>query len=318
MHAVFSVLLPIFGLILAGAVCGRRGWLGPGATDGLNRFVVRLALPAELFQAMAEVTGAQVDHPAFLGAYAGGMLATFAAGFAADWRRPVDARRRLSGAAIEGLAASYANTAFIGIPLCLGVFGQAGLPPVVLATLLTVCALFALSIALVELDLQSGRDAGGGTARTLLRVAGALLRNPLVAAPLFGVAVNLSGIGLDEPVRRFTGLLGDAASPCALVTIGLFLAESAGRPAPAAAVARTVLLKLLLQPSLTALLAFTVFRMPSPWAQAAVLIAALPTGTGPFMLARLYGREAEIAGRATLVSTTLSLATVSAVLAWIG
>ena len=314
MHAVLSVLLPIFGLILAGYICGRNRWLGPGATDSLNRFVVRLALPAELFQSMAQVTRAQVDHPGFIAAYTAGMLATFAAGFAGDWQRPADGRHRLSGAAIEGLAAGYANTAFIGIPLCLGVFGQAGLPPVVLATLLTVCALFALAIALVEFDLQSGQ----GIARTLLRAALAMLRNPLVAAPLLGVAVNLSGIGLGASALRFTSLLGDAASPCALVTIGLFLAETAGRPAPGLAVGRLVALKLLLHPALTALLAFGVFRMPLVWAQAAVLIAALPIGTGPFMLARLYGREADIASRATLISTILSLATVSALLAWIG
>ncbi len=314
MPAVLSVLLPIFGLILAGYACGRRGWLGPGATDSLNRFVVRLALPAELFDSMAQVTRAQVDHPLFVAAFAGGMLATFAVGFGLDYRRPTERAHRLSGATIEGLSAGYANTAFIGIPLCLGVFGPAGLPPVVLATLLTVCALFALAIGLVELDAQGGRGVG----RTVLKVAAALLRNPLVAAPIAGAVVNLSGIGLSAPVSRFTGLLGAAASPCALVTIGLFLAETGGRPASLPAVVRVVAAKLLLQPALTALLAFPVFRIEPLWAHAAVLIAALPVGTGPFMLARLYDREAEVASRATLVSTLLSLLTVSLLLDWIG
>jgi hypothetical protein len=226
----------------------------------------------------------------------------------------VERSHRLSGASIEGLASGYANTAFMGIPLCLGVFGPAGLPPVVLATLLTVCALFALAIALVELDLQSGQGVG----RTLLRVGAALLRNPLVAAPLAGVLVNLSGLGLGAPVLRFTTLLGAAASPCALVTIGLFLAETSGRAAAPSAVARVVGLKLLLQPALTAILAFLVFPMPRLWAEAAVLISALPVGTGPFMLARLYKREADVASRATLISTVLSLATVSLLLGWIG
>ena len=318
MHAVLSVLLPIVGLILVGALCGRRGWLGAGATDGLNRFVVRLALPAELFEAMATVTGAQVDHPAFVVAFAAGMLGTFAIGFLLDLRRPADGSGRITGAAIEGLAASYANTAFIGIPLCVGVFGPAGLPPVVLATLLTVCVLFALSIALVELDRQGGRSSDGGIGRTLPRVAVAMGRNPLVAAPVLGAALDLSGLGLPAPALRFTTLLGNAASPCALVTIGLFLAENASRPAPAAAVARLVAMKLLLQPALTALLAFTLLPMPPLWARAAVLIAALPTGTGPFMLARLYDREADVASRATLVSTVLSLLTVSALLAFVG
>ena len=314
MHAVLSVLLPIFGLILAGYGCGRKALLGTGATDSLNRFVVRLALPAELFQSMAEVTRAQVDHPGFIAAFGGAMLATFAVGFLGDWRRPVDRSRRISGGAIEGLAAGYANTAFMGIPLCLGVFGPAGLPPVVLATLLTVCALFALAIALVELDLQSEQGLG----RTLLRVAAGLARNPLVAAPVAGMLVNLSGIGLAAPVRHLTELLGAAASPCALVTIGLFLSETSGRAAAPAAVARIVALKLLVQPALTALLAFLVFPMPRLWAEAAVLVSALPVGTGPFMLARLYGREADVASRATLISTVLSLATVSLLLGWIG
>ncbi len=314
MHSVLSVLLPIFGLILAGYACGRRGWLGAGATDSLNRFVVRLALPAELFDTLARVTRAQIDHPSFIAAFAGGMLLTFAVGFVLDYRRPVERAHRLSGATIEGLTAGYANTAFIGIPLCLGVFGPAGLPPVVLATLLTVCALFALAIGLVELDAEGGQGVG----RTVLKVAVALLRNPLVAAPIAGALVNLSGIGLPAPVSRFTSLLGDAASPCALVTIGLFLAETGGRAASLPAVIRVVAAKLLLQPALTALLAFPVFRLEPLWAQSAVLIAALPVGTGPFMLARLYNREADVASRATLVSTLLSLVTVSLLLDWIG
>ncbi len=314
MHAVSSILLPIFGLILAGYACGRRGWLGSGATDSLNRFVVRLALPAELFASMARVTRAELDHPSFIAAFSVGMLLTFAVGFGLDYRRPVERAHRLSGATIEGLTAGYANTAFIGIPLCLGVFGPAGLPPVVLATLLTVCVLFALAIGLVELD-KGGRQ---GLGRIALTVAAALLRNPLVAAPVAGALVNLSGLGLAAPVQRFTGLLGDAASPCALVTIGLFLAETGGRPARLSAVVRVVAAKLLLQPALTALLAFPVFRLDPLWAQSAVLIAALPVGTGPFMLARLYDREADVASRATLVSTLLSLVTVSLLLHWIG
>ncbi len=312
MQAVLSVLLPIFGLILAGFAAGRLGWLGDGATNSLNRFVVRLALPAELFQSMAQITPGQIGHPGFIVCYAVAMLATFAIGLWLDLRRPVQRENRFSGAVIEGLASGYANTAFMGIPLCLGVFGQDGLPPVILASILTVCALFALGIALVELDLQSGQSTG----RTLLNVGTALIRNPLVAAPLAGAAVNLAGIPLGAPVLRFTGLLGDAASPCALVTIGLFLAEPVQGSAPLAALARVVGLKLLFQPALTALLALFVFDLPSLWARSAILISALPVGTGPFMLARLYEREPGVASRATLISTILSLVTVSFLLSW--
>jgi malonate transporter and related proteins len=46
-----------------------------------------------------------------------------------------------------------------------------------------------------------------------------------------------------------------------------------------------------------------------------VLLAALPTGTGPFMLAEFYNREASLTGRVVLVSTVLSIATISIYLA---
>jgi predicted permease len=39
----------------------------------------------------------------------------------------------------------------------------------------------------------------------------------------------------------------------------------------------------------------------------AVLLAALPTGTGPFMLAEFYRREAHITARTILLSTVGSL-----------
>ncbi len=334
MSAVLNAALPIFALILAGFVCARRGVLGAGATDSLNNFVVWLALPALLFQAMAQITGAELDHPAFLAAYGLGMAATFACSFALDRRRGL----RLADRAIEGLDAAYANTGFMGIPLCLAALGPAGLPPAIIATLLTACVLFAGAIVLIETDLQrpggtcpAARAPGLGS--VLRKVALSLARNPLLATPALGLAFAATGAGLPIPLLRFTTLLGAAASPCALVTIGLFLAQPGAQPdappdpatdtaahraATRGTVARLVALKLLLQPALTAVLAFVVFPMPAPWSHAALLLSALPIGTGPFMLAKLYDREAAVTSRAILLSTVLSVATISVLVARLG
>jgi malonate transporter and related proteins len=62
-----------------------------------------------------------------------------------------------------------------------------------------------------------------------------------------------------------------------------------------------------LQPVLTWWLADQVFALPQPLVQVAVLLAALPTGTGPFMLAEFYQREAQVASRTILLSTLGSL-----------
>jgi malonate transporter and related proteins len=305
MQSVVNAALPIFALILAGFLCARRRILGPGATDALNNFVVFLALPAVLFQAMAQITWAEIDHPGFLAAFGGGMVATFILSFVLDRRGA-----RLCDRSIEGLDAAYSNTGFMGIPLCLVVFGAEALPVAVIATLLTACVLFAGSIVLIEMDLQGEKRLG----RTLLKVGRSLARNPLILSPIAGLAVAASGVALPGPVLRFTTLLGGAATPCALVTIGLFLAQSQGG-GEGRVVARLVALKLVLQPALTWLLAFRVFAMPPLWAEGAVLLAALPIGTGPFMLAKIYDREAGVTSRAILVSTVLSVVTVSLLVA---
>ncbi len=312
MAIVVSAVLPIFALILAGYVCGRRDTFGPGATDSLNRFVVYLALPALLFLGAAHVTRATAGPPAFLYAFSAAMLICFGLAFALE---------RLAGhcvadCAIAGLGGGYANTGFMGIPLCLALFGDPGLPPALMSSLLTISGLFALALVLIEFDLQSSPN----ITRTLLRTGRALLANPLVTSPLAGFALDLSGFSLPAPVLHFATLLGDAASPCALVTIGLFLSQRrqpGEQAAQTAGIARLVAIKLLLQPALTGLIVWRWADLPPLWTASAVLISALPTGTGPFMLAKLYDREAASISGTILVSTVLSILSITVLVAWL-
>src|SRR5690606_5937111 len=133
---------------------------------------------------------------------------------------------------------------------------------------------------------------------------------PRVFASLAGLAVSGLGFTLPAPVLQCTTLLGAAASPCALVTIGLFLSQGSTSH-HRGTVWRIVWLKLLIHPLLAFVLVTWVFSVPPMWASAAVLLAALPVGTGPFMVAKLYDREPAVTSEATLLSTVLSVITVS-------
>lgn len=317
MQAVLDAVIPIFAIIFTGYVFARTGILGPAATDALNKFVVWLALPALLFQAMAGITWGEVDHPGFLAAYTGGMMLTFLLSFVRIRRGGRMTRHdRLADRSIEGLDAAYSNTGFIGIPLCVAAFGAGSLVPSAIATILTACVLFAGAIILIEMDISETPR----LASTLARVARSLLRNPLLVAPAagagFAVAHGVAGVALPGPVAHFAALLAASASPCALVTIGLFLAQSEAAK-ESGVIMRLVTLKLLVQPAITFVLAFRVFEMPVMWAHTALVLSALPIGTGPFMLAKLYDREAAVTSRAILVSTVISVFTVSALVAWL-
>jgi malonate transporter len=113
-------------------------------------------------------------------------------------------------------------------------------------------------------------------------------------------------------------LLGGAASPCALICIGLFLAQERLVILVESSIGILVGLKLLVQPAVTALFAFYIFDMPALWSHAAVLLSALPIGSGPFTIAKLYGIEAGITSGAILISHLFSVATVSILVAWLG
>ncbi|GAA0589444.1 AEC family transporter [Craurococcus roseus] len=310
MQAVLNAVLPLFGLILTGYLCGRFGVFSRAATDILNRFAVYLALPALMFLAMAKIEPGQAGQTGFSLAFGGGIAATFALGFALSrWRG-----RRVAQAGIEGLDASYGNVGFMGIPLCLLVFGPDSLPAAVVASLFTACALFLFAVALIEADLRGG----SGFGRAAGRISFSLLRNPLFLAPLAGLAVALAGPPLPAPVDRFADLLAGAASPCALVCIGLFLAQEGVVASDAPTIGVLIGLKLLFQPAVTALLAVHVFAVPPAWSYPAVLLSALPIGSGPFTIAKLYGLKTGVTSGAILASHLISIVTVSFLVAWLG
>ncbi len=310
MFSTLSIVLPIFALILAGYLSRRMNLLGAGAATELNRFVIYLALPALLFDIMAKVSWAQLDQPGFIAAFGLGAGILYLLTVLARVRRG----QLLADASIDGIAAAYANTGYIGFPLCLIVFGRDSLAAVTIATIITVCVLFAVAIVVIESSLQRG-----GGLRMLGKVGLSLLRNPLLMAPLLGAAWATLGWPMPASAETFLKLLGGAASPCALVGLGLFLArqptsDSRRDLAPAWLVG----VKLILQPALTWFFAYRVFAVPAALAPVAVLLAALPTGTGPFMLAEFYRREAGSTSRAILWSTVGSLVTLTLLLAWIG
>lgn len=306
--AVIDAAFPVFALILTGWICTKRDLLGPSSREGLNSFVIYLALPAQLFAVMSTANLADLAQPGFFWSFALGMFGTALVYALISRDKHVAPIDKL----INSMSSAYGNAGFMGIPLCLMVFGKAGLGPSIITAVFTVSLLFAVTITLIEIQRLESTKIGPA----LQKVISAMLRNPLLIAPVLGVFWSFMQWPMPEPATRYIGLLGDASTPCALIAIGLFL----GQPAPQRAgpeVIRIVILKLLFQPALTAVFVLYVFDVPKLWAMVAILAAALPVGTGPFMMSQLYQRDASASARAILVSTVLSVVTISVLVAWI-
>ena len=312
MLSTLNVVLPVFALILVGWLARKLKILGETALTELNRFVVYLALPALLFDIIANAMWADLAQPAFISAFSIGMMVVFFLTLFVQLRRT----RHLADAAIDALNAGYANTGFIGFPLVIVFLGHEALAPTLIATILTVSVLFGIGIIIIETGLQ------GEVKRRIIftRVAKSLIKNPLLVSPAIAICIPLSGLTVPDSINVFLKLLGGAASPCALIALGLFLAGQSDKRTnnDNFTVTLLVVLKLLIQPALTWWFATKVFHLSPLLVHTAVLLAALPTATGPFMLAEFYRREASTTSKCVLVSTVLSMVTLSAYLYTIG
>lgn len=313
MLATFAILFPVFALIGAGYVSYKTQILGPTSARELSRFVIWLALPALLFEIMANANWQSLWQADFIAVY---LLGTFVIFFLVlFWR--LKRGKNLAEASIESMAASYANTGYIGFPLMFLVFGAASEIPTALASIIVVSVLFGFAVLLIE----NGLHASLSLQQRIWRVMLAVFKNPLVIAPIAGALFATSNLTMPEAMATFLGLLADAASPCALISLGLVLAHAQTQEKHNLAEARNVafklsMAKLILQPLLVAWLAFEVFAMPTELAIMAVFLAALPTGTGPYMLAEFYQRDALITAKTVMFSTLLSLITLSILLSW--
>lgn len=307
MLPVLSVVVPVFALILAGFIAGKAGKLGPNASAEINRFVVWLALPAQLFNFTANSAWQTLWQPGFIIAFSAGCLAVYV---------PLLLYRRYRtgdwvAASFSGLSGSYSNTGYMGIPLCLLALGDEGLAPAVIATLVVVCGLFGLAIIFIEFGKQSHKP----WHEIIFIVLRSLGKNPLLVAPIAGALWSASGLQMVQPAQQFLSFLAAAASPCALVSIGLFLMQKS--ETKATGVWSLTAIKLIVQPGITWLVAGPILGLPIFWVQAAVLLSALPTGTGPFMLAQYYQTDGSAISRVVLQTTLGSLLTLSLIIWWI-
>lgn len=307
MQVLFSIVLPIFALIGVGWLARVRGWMGAAGAFEMNRFVVYLGMPALLFQIMAKSSWKQLDQPGFIAAFGLASGAVYAVTVAVSRMRG----GALADASLAGLNAAYANVGFIGFPLAMAAFGPSSMMPATITSILTVCVLFGIAVTVVEL----GVNEGGSIAGILRKVGWSLAQNPMLLSPVLGALYAGFAPPLPEGADRFLSLLAHAASPCALVSLGLFIADQRGRPRIPALSAQ-VALKLVGQPALTWLLAEYVFHLSPSMTGLAVVLAALPTGTGPFMLAQMYKREAGGIAGSILVSTVVSVLTISVLVSW--
>lgn len=306
MHALLSGFAPIWILTGIGYAAGRGGLLGEQAESVLGRFVFHVAMPAALFTMVSGSRPAAFAHPSMV-AFAAGTALVSALGYAVG--RRFFGRKRAE-AAVSGMASGYVNSANLGIPVAVHVLGDASF----VAQVILFQVLFVSPVVLTLLD--SGTRGGGSTAGGLRRMLTMPMRNPVIMASLLGVAVSVAGWQLPAAVTHSCDVLGAAAVPTALITLGLSLCGGPGTRVTEPATGRTevgvaVALKTVVQPLVAFLVAGPLLGLPDHQVLAVVLCSALPTAQNAYLYAREYGLDTGLARHCVVASTVVSMGTLS-------
>ena len=315
---VLRVTFPFFALVLCGYWAARRQMLPFEAIPGLNGFVLFFALPCMLFQFGAKTPIAQLlDASAFF-------MYLFCALVMVAFVVAITLNKRFgwNDAAFGALVGAFPNTGFMGVPLLVALLGTAAAGPAIVTIVIDMVITTSLCIALSRLDGAGQQGVGQAAKNALLGV----VKNPLPWAILLGTLFSAFQIELPGPVEKTVALLGDAASPVALFTIGAVLARSQKiahheqhGPLTWKDYVPVALIKLFLHPVLVLVVGLAAISMGAPIDPFAlkvmVLVAALPSASNVAMLSERFGADNGRIARIILLSTAAAFLTFSGAVA---
>jgi predicted permease len=298
MSVVVQALIPVFVLIVIGHLFRRWHFPADGFWIQAERFTYYALFPAMLIYKLGQ---ARLPASAY-----GEILVLIAAMLVVmtlilvviqliwRWPGPVYSSVFQGGIRFN----SYVGLAAAGMLL-----GDDGLSLIAVAVAVKVPLLNLLCILMFSVTCSRGR-------LRFAPVFRAIVTNPLIIGSVVGVIWSFFRVGFHPIVAGILEPLSDLALPLGLMCVGAGLELKALRNASAPFLVSSVA-KLVVFPALTLGLALAL-GMDGTMVKAAILLAALPTATSSYILARQLGGDAPlmaaiISGQTLLGMVTLPL-----------
>lgn len=306
MYEIFLKTFPFFALIGVGYIAGVTRFFTEQATAYLTKFVFYFALSAMLFRFSSNLSLGDLFNWNFVFAYLCGSIVVYVLAGLVALLRGVS----ITEAAIEAQCSIIGNVGFLGIPMLALLMGNEAVGHVMMVLAIDLLV-FGSIVVMIIVGTRDGRMSIGLISVLIM----GLLKNPMILSIIAGLVWASLSLPVPQPVNEFMIILGSAATPGALFAIGASLASKSAERVEVAGWLSVC--KLLLHPAAVAVCALYLFEV-EPYA-AAVMIAAsaLPVAGNIYIQAQHYGVAPQRVSASILVSTTFSILTVSAVIAWV-
>ncbi|WP_254767045.1 AEC family transporter [Salinilacihabitans rarus] len=287
-------LAALLVLLVAGTGLRLVGLLDESRTARLNAVAYYVALPALVFVSTYDRAIGDLLSAELLAGLLAVLFATAALAWLVHRNRPSSARRSVA------IVQSYhSNLGYLGLPLVAATFDAD--VTAIASVILGVFSLAQVPLTILVLVRITDGDA------TLGHELGRLVRNPVLAALVAGLAVGSTALVVPGPAAAGLDALGSAALPLALLCVGASL-ELDAPSLDVGATGSVIALKVGCMPAL-AWLVFSLLAVDAATFTAGVVMLGTPTAVSTFVFASELGGDAAFASLNVFATTVASVGT---------
>ena len=292
---VFSLISPLIIVGFIGFILAKSAWFNKAQIDTLTKFTFNIAIPAFLFQQLANADLSTINLNIYSAFYLP-LLVVYGVAWAINYYFHKHLKRDFPASAVYAFGASYSNNVIVGMPIALMLLGEQVLPTIFLVVSLHSALLFGLTSILAVNIAQFNW-------RIFIKQT---FYNPLLIAIISGFIINLMAIKLPTIINDSLLLLGKPAITLALFLLGASLAFYKIR-SEVRFIMTACILKLLLLPSLILVTSHVVFQFSPLVTMTLVILSASPTGVNAYLVAKQQAKHQETIAGIVVMTTLMSI-----------
>ena len=307
----FEILLlisPVFILIVLGNLLRRIGVPEFSFWHLSDKLIYWILIPALLFHHVSQITLSSTMITPYAVVILSGLFVVITLSFITG--KLFGYTPQIWTSVMQGASR---HNAFIALAIAGSLFGDEGLA---LGAIFMVILIPVINIVIVSTMISTlSQEVGSNSRANIFDVLYELIKNPFILAIVIGLFVSFVDAERIVIIHETTGLLGSAALPIMLLSIGanIKIREISLTITP---IIIANILKLLIFPIIVFFVAKSM-NLSQFETTIAVIFAAVPTAASSYSLAKQYGGDAQLMTSIITIQVALSFITIPILLAFI-
>ena len=305
---IFLLISPVFILIILGNLLRRIGVPELSFWHISDKLIYWVLIPALLFHHVSQITLSSTMLASYAVVILSGLFIVTTLSFITG--KLFGYTPQIWTSVMQGAAR---HNAFIALAIAGSLFGNKGLA---LGAIFMVILIPVINIVIVSAMTSTlNQEVGNNSRPSIFDVLFELIKNPFILAIATGLVISFVDAERIIIIHETTGLLGSAALPIMLLSIGanIKIREISSAITP---IIIANVLKLLVFPIVVFFVAKSM-NLSLFETTIAVIFAAVPTAASSYSLAKQFGAETQLMTSIITIQVTLSFITIPIILAFI-